>query len=184
MALHAVNTLAPAQVQEHGSARGENQLHANTSLPITSLFPCVEWQPDLSLSTCFKCACNCSDCTSELELELDFPRKLLDEQELNQQDGQTLAPENPALLTSPLWCGPPPSVLKCGWRAGAWSKGEGLSCTGWESVEEVNPCVSGGFPGRTSLSVSDRIYGCCRALCLIIPRNGPPETIFSHECSI
>lgn len=39
---------------------------------------------------------------SELELELDFPRKPLDEQELNQQDGQTPVPENPALLTSPL----------------------------------------------------------------------------------
>lgn len=38
-------------------------------------------------------------------------------------------------------------------------------------MEEVNPYVSGGFPGRTSLSVSDRIYGCCRALCLIISRN-------------
>lgn len=44
VALHAVNTLVTARVQEHGGAGGENQLHANTSLPITSLLPCVEWQ--------------------------------------------------------------------------------------------------------------------------------------------
>lgn len=52
-------------------------------------------KPDLSLSY-LRCALRHDACMTEL----DFPRKPLDEQELNQRDSDTPVPENLALFTS------------------------------------------------------------------------------------
>lgn len=50
--------------------------------------------------------------------------------------------------------------------------------------EELSPCVSGGFPGRTSLSVSNQRQQLQPNAVPYHPAQHPPETIFSHECSI
>lgn len=96
--------------------------------------------------------------------------KPLYEQEFSQQDSQTSVPENHALLTFTLWCGPPPSVLKCGWRVGHRAR-ERSGVVKDERAWGSYPYVSGGFPGRTSHSLCNCNYGRSRALCVIILHN-------------